>query len=60
MLDDDTRRAHDGIWRHLEPRDGVLLRDLVPDDAGGVLSVHGDERIAGLIVAEAPPASARG
>ena len=45
MLDDDTRRAQLGAWRHLEARDGVLLRDLVPDDAAGVLSVHGDERV---------------
>lgn len=45
MLDDDTRRAQQDTWSHLEPRDGVLLRSLVPDDAAGVLSVHGDERV---------------
>ena len=34
-----------GTWQHLELRDGVLLRELVPDDAEGVLSVHGDSRV---------------
>ena len=32
-------------WARIEQPDGVLLRRLAPDDAPGVLAVHGDPRV---------------
>jgi [ribosomal protein S5]-alanine N-acetyltransferase len=32
-------------WTRIEEPDAVLLRRLVPDDAAGVLAVHGDPRV---------------
>jgi ribosomal-protein-alanine N-acetyltransferase len=32
-------------WDRIEQPDGVLLRRLTPDDAPGVLAVHGDPRV---------------
>jgi RimJ/RimL family protein N-acetyltransferase len=34
-----------GGWHHVESRDGLLLRAMVPDDAAGVLAVHGDPQV---------------
>lgn len=32
-------------WRRIEHPDGLLLRELLPDDVEGVFAVHGDPRV---------------
>jgi ribosomal-protein-alanine N-acetyltransferase len=44
VLDDETRPRAEW-WHHLEADNRVLLRELPPADAAGVLSVHGDARV---------------